>query len=117
MNDFRISKNFKLKEFECPCCKRVMLDSRLLKGLVMLRIIMNRPVRISSGYRCEKENKRVKGHKTSYHMAGMAADIKVKDISISSLADFAESIGFKGIGIYKKHLHVDIRETLYRWVD
>ncbi|MBA7542134.1 hypothetical protein ES705_34453 [subsurface metagenome] len=117
MNNIRIAKNFKLKEFQCPCCKRVMLDSRLLKGLVLLRIMMNRPVRISSGYRCEIENNRVKGYKNSYHLVGMAADIQVKDISISDLADFAESIGFKGIGIYKKHLHLDIREILYKWVD
>ncbi|GAI36986.1 unnamed protein product, partial [marine sediment metagenome] len=30
---------------------------------------------------------------------------------------FAESLGFKGIGEYKKHLHLDIRQVPYRWVD
>ncbi|MBA7569595.1 DUF882 domain-containing protein [Candidatus Atribacteria bacterium 1244-E10-H5-B2] len=117
MNNIKIAKNFKLKEFQCPCCKRVMLDSKLLKGLVLLRIMLNRPIYINSGYRCNKENERVKGYKDSYHLVGMAADIQVKDISISGLADFAESFGFKGIGIYKKHLHLDVREILYRWVD
>ncbi|MBA7667191.1 hypothetical protein ES703_75276 [subsurface metagenome] len=117
MNNIRIAKNFKLKEFQCPCCKRVMLDSKLLKLLVLLRIMLNRPVYITSGYRCNKENERIKGYKTSYHMLGMAADIKVKDISLIELADIAESFGFKGIGIYKKHLHLDIRPVPYRWVN
>lgn len=117
MNNLKIAKNFKLKEFQCPCCKRVMLDSKLLKLLVLLRITLNRPVYITSGYRCTKENERVKGYKTSYHMLGMAADIKVKDISINDLADIAGSLGFKGVGEYKKHLHLDIRKILYRWID
>ncbi|GAI36990.1 unnamed protein product [marine sediment metagenome] len=60
MNNIRIARNFKLKEFQCTCCKRVMLDSKLLKGLVLLRIRLNRPVYITSGYRCTKENERVK---------------------------------------------------------
>ncbi|MBA7482591.1 hypothetical protein ES707_18083 [subsurface metagenome] len=117
MNNFKIAKNFKLKEFQCPCCKRVMLHRKLLEYIVLLRVIMNKPIRISSGYRCEKENDRVKGYKDSYHLVGMAADIQVKDISIIDLADIAESIGFKGIGIYKWHLHLDVRKVPYRWVD
>lgn len=117
MNNIRIAKNFKLKEFQCPCCKKVMLDSKLFKGLVTLRVILNRPIRISSGYRCKKENTRVKGYETSYHLAGMATDIKVKDISINDLADIAEGVGFKGIGIYKKHLHLDVRPEKYYWRD
>lgn len=117
MNNIKIAKNFKLKEFQCTCCKRVMIDSRLLKGIVLLRIMLNKPIYITSGYRCKKENERVKGYRTSYHMLGMAADIKVKDISIKELADIAKDIGFKGIGEYKKHLHLDIRKVPYRWVD
>ncbi|GAI44577.1 unnamed protein product [marine sediment metagenome] len=117
MNNIKIAKNFNLKEFQCPCCKRVMIDSKLLEGLVMLRIMLNKPIYITSGYRCTKENERVKGYKISYHMHGMAADIKVKDISIKELADLAQDIGFKGIGEYKKHLHLDIRQDLYRWKD
>lgn len=117
MNNIKIAKNFKLKEFQCTCCKRVMIDSKLLEGLVLLRIMLDRPIYITSGYRCTRENERVKGYKTSYHMLGMAVDIKVKDISISDLADIAQDIGFKGIGEYEKHLHLDIRPVKYRWID
>ncbi|GAH38478.1 unnamed protein product, partial [marine sediment metagenome] len=49
------------------------------------------------------------------HLVGMAADIKVKDIPINDLADIAESVGFKGIGIYRNHLHLDVRPKKYFW--
>ena len=40
-----------------------------------LRVAMNEPVRISSGYRCEKLNKAVGGVYNSQHLKGQAADI------------------------------------------
>ena len=40
-----------------------------------LRVAMSEPVRISSGYRCEKLNKAVGGVYNSQHLKGQAADI------------------------------------------
>lgn len=40
-----------------------------------LRVAMNRPIKIGSGYRCEKLNKAVGGVYNSQHMKGQAADI------------------------------------------
>ena len=40
-----------------------------------LRVAMNEPVRISSGYRCEKLNKAVGGVYNSQHLKGQAADL------------------------------------------
>ena len=40
-----------------------------------LRVAMNEPVKISSGYRCEKLNKAVGGVYNSQHLKGQAADI------------------------------------------
>ena len=40
-----------------------------------LRVAMNEPVKINSGYRCEKLNKAVGGVYNSQHLKGQAADI------------------------------------------
>lgn len=40
-----------------------------------LRVAMNEPIVISSGYRCEKLNKAVGGVYNSQHMKGQAADL------------------------------------------
>lgn len=40
-----------------------------------LREAYDKPIRVNSGFRCEKLNKKVGGSKTSDHLHGMAADI------------------------------------------
>jgi len=113
INDINIAKHFKLSEFACPCCKRVMLHPKLLKKLIELRGIIERPVYITSGYRCPEYNHHVGGVVNSYHLIGLAADIKVKDISLIDLLGHAEEIDFTGIGFYEKKnfLHLDVRPT------
>ena len=48
-----------------------------------LREYMGTPVRITSGYRCHELNRIVGGSTTSYHMAGLAADLIAADGSLS----------------------------------
>ena len=43
-----------------------------------LRMAMDKPIRISSGYRCEKLNKAVGGVYNSQHLKGQAADIDIQ---------------------------------------
>ena len=111
INHIKIAKFFSLYEFECPCCKSVMLSPDLLTRLNHLRNIINRPIYINSGYRCKEENHRVGGVPGSYHLLGMAVDIHVQDILLSDLLLYAQGIGFNGIGNYEKNnfLHLDIR--------
>ena len=113
INDINIAKYFNLSEFACPCCKRVMLHPQLLKKLIELRGVIERPVYITSGYRCPEYNHQVGGIVNSYHLIGLAADIKVKDINLIELLEYAENIGFAGIGFYEKKnfLHLDVRPT------
>ena len=118
INDLIIAPHFNLSEFACPCCKRVMLHPRLLWKLIGLRKILERPVSITSGYRCFSYNRKVGGVANSYHLIGLAADIKVKDVNLIELLGKAEEIDFSGIGFYeKKHfLHLDVRPTKrIRW--
>jgi len=111
INDIELTEYFSLREFECPCCRRVMLSPDLLARLNHLRMVINRPIYINSGYRCPEENQRVGGVSGSYHLLGMAVDIHVQDYLLSDLLAFAQEIGFNGIGYYEKRnfLHLDIR--------
>jgi len=84
-NNLRVAKYFNLSEFTCPCCNLVMLHPKLLAKLVKLRNILERPVYITSGYRCPKYNQKIGGVPNSYHRIGLAADIKVKDIGLIEL--------------------------------
>jgi uncharacterized protein YcbK (DUF882 family) len=118
INDIDIAKYFKLSEFACPCCKRVMLHPMLLNKLVEFRAITQKPVYINSGYRCSEYNQKVGGIKSSYHLLGLAADIKIEGVSALDLLEIAEMIDFSGIGLYEKKnfLHLDVRPTkLARW--
>ncbi len=48
----------------------------LAQKLETVRIILGRPLYISSGYRCEELNAAIGGSKTSAHMLGLAADFE-----------------------------------------
>jgi len=117
INYIKIAYFFNLKEFECPCCKKVMLHSNLLSKLIKLRDLIKEPLYINSGFRCIIENKKVGGVDNSFHLIGMAVDVSVRTISIQELLYFAEAQKFGGIGIYKNFLHLDIRSKITRWED
>ena len=88
-----------------------MLSPDLLVRLNHLRMVINKPIYINSGFRCKKENERVGGVQGSYHLQGMAVDIYVKDFLLYDLLMYAQEIGFSGIGFYEKEnfLHLDVR--------
>ena len=111
INDIELTEYFSLCEFECPCCKRVMLSPDLLVRLNHLRMVINKPISVNSGYRCKEENHRVGGVTGSYHLLGMAVDIHVKDFLLFDLLLYAQEMDFTGIGFYEKEnfLHLDIR--------
>ena len=113
INNLKVAKYFKLSEFACPCCNLVMLHPKLLGKLVELRNTLERPVYITSGYRCFEYNQKVGGVKNSYHCIGLAADIKIRDINLIELLEICENIDFNGIGYYEKKdfLHLDVRPT------
>ena len=75
LNDIKISENFSLREFQCPCCHAVMIHPRLAAALQKLRCARGKPVVITSGYRCARHNAEVGGVPRSRHTRGLAADI------------------------------------------
>lgn len=99
----RISKDFKLNEFDCKCsrCSTVLLDTDLVNKLQKIRDHFGASVNVNSGYRCKAHNKEVGGSASSHHVKGMAADIRVEGVEPKEVAKYAESIGVKRIGLYE----------------
>ncbi len=85
----KLSKNFTLEELvksttalrcnidNTPSDKEIENLQILVTNILQpIRDKYGKPIRINSGYRCEKLNKQVGGSKTSQHMTGEAADIE-----------------------------------------
>lgn len=119
MNNFQLTNNFNLQEFECshPEHRHVRVDESLVKKLQQLRDTLGVPLIINSAYRCLERNKQVGGAEKSQHLYGTAVDISMKtiNISIEEVAKLAEDIGFDGIGLYNTFIHLDTRGTPARW--
>lgn len=110
INNFKIAKNFLLKEFQCPCCKTVKIDDEVVILLQRLRDLLKKPIIITSGYRCYKHNKEVGGIDDSFHTQGLAVDV-TGDWDLTGVSLLARTVGFRGIGIYRKKrkfLHLDL---------
>lgn len=111
-----LSKNFKVKEFACKDgSDTIYIDNQLVWYLQKIRDNYGKPVIINSAYRTSSYNKKVGGATNSYHMKGMAADIRISGVSPKTLASYAKSIGIKGVGTYKSFVHVDTRTYKSYW--
>ena len=110
LNDFRLTKDFSLKGFECPCCHTVLLHPLLVSKLQKLRDEWGRPLKVTSGYRCGSHNREVGGVEKSLHRAGQAADIEVRMHDQERFRELAAECGFsKIIGYGERHFfHLEI---------
>lgn len=115
INGIQISENFKLREFESPDTKQVMLDPELLLRLQELRSRIGKALHVKSGYRTAQYNRRVKGAADSNHKKGKAADVYAEGVDVADLAREAKAVGFHGIIVYhtKGYVHLDVREKEY----
>ena len=106
-----LSKHFSKSEFKCPHCGKIIINMQLISKLEEIRkAIGNRPIIITSGYRCKTYNASIDGCLNSPHIEGLAADIKVYDFSIIDLALRANIVQEIRLGLYPNHLHIDIKK-------
>ncbi|MEX1153858.1 DUF882 domain-containing protein [Parvibaculum sp.] len=93
------------------------IDPALLDTLYTLRLKLdtNESIHIISGYRSPTTNARMREAnagvaKKSYHMRGMAVDIRVPGRDLSRLRNAALDIGHGGVGYYPRSdfIHVDV---------
>jgi len=113
-----ITKHFSIEELQCPCCGYLEADMTFLEVLEDIREQVGRPFVISSGYRCQEHNFKIGGASTSRHLYGRAVDI----VTAGWASDDLHYLMFEltsvhhdewntGIGVYKKHIHFDFRES------
>lgn len=114
MNYIKVSEDFILKEFECRHCNTVKLHSKLMEKLQAFRTYLGVPLIVTSGYRCKTHNTNVGGAPNSYHMKGMAADVRVEGMDSFVLARKADEFDFGGIIIYNNFVHLDVRTEKWR---
>lgn len=113
----KIGKHFRVKEFACRDGSQVVfIDEYLVSILDILRNKIGRPIIITSGYRTAEQNKRVGGARYSYHMRGMAADIRADGMTAKELAKKLNEIVPNECGIieYENWVHFDVRHSKYR---
>ena len=89
----------------------VFIDDHLYTILDILRHKLGKPVIITSGYRTPEWNAKCGGAKYSYHMRGMAADIRVNGMSAKEIANKLNEIvpDECGIIVYNTWVHFDVR--------
>ena len=113
----KVGQHFKVREFACKDGSQVVfIDSYLVAILDILRNQVGKPVIINSGYRTPTRNKAVGGAKYSYHMRGMAADIRVEGMTAKEIANKLNKITPNecGIIVYNTWVHIDTRTKKYR---
>ena len=87
------------------------IDNKVLR----LQHLSGCRLKISSGYRTPKENRRVGGAPKSLHLSDKARDIVIVGKcphNYRSLALIAAGL-FKGVISYETHLHVDLRKRKF----
>ena len=121
----KLAPGFKVREFRCrDGSDVVMIDQTLVVLLQCIREHFGKPVTITSGYRTAAHNTAVGGAKSSQHLLGRAADIRVQGVSVEDVAAYAESLmpDWGGVGRYPVKagratgwVHVDTRAEKARW--
>jgi uncharacterized protein YcbK (DUF882 family) len=113
-----MSEHFKASEFNCKCCGKGgdKINPKLLQLLEAIRVKLDAPITILSGYRCEAHNTECGGKKKSQHMLGNAADIttgKMKPLEFYSWLE--DNFHIDGHGKYPGFNHIDVRGSKARW--
>jgi hypothetical protein len=122
----RLTKDFQLAEFACPCCGLANPSMELVQALQEYRDILGVPVRITSGGRCAASNERAWSHHlVARDQASRAADsIALGGKHLLDMYGAALRVrDFRGIGIYprsakeplKGFIHLDTRAGWGRW--
>jgi len=118
-----LTKNFNLEEFRC---KDGTIDHQnnlqiLANQLQVLRDYIKVPIIINSSYRSPEYNAKIKGAENSYHVKGMAADIRTESHTPKELHAIIltlineKKMGEGGLGLYASFVHYDFRGHSARW--
>ncbi len=118
-------KHFRTEELICHCqgryCKGLPqggIDPALLILLERIRAEAgDKPIIITSGYRCATWNRKEGGALLSQHIYGRAADIKIEGMSVPEANALCDRLNpYGGVGLGGQNItHVDVRGKRSRW--
>jgi len=108
-----ISKHFNRAEFACKCgCGYDDISGRFLNILDDIRDLIDRPLVITSGCRCQEYNKKVGGKKYSAHTKGLAVDLNaVSSVERFEIVQALVAFKVSRVGIGKDFVHIDIDQS------
>jgi zinc D-Ala-D-Ala carboxypeptidase len=117
--DFGLYPNFSADEFNCSHCGKNEMNSEFMGKLQVLRMRYDKPMKITSGYRCPDHPIEAKKDKPGAHASGLACDVAVNGQQAYELMKHALALGFKGIGVSQKSngprfIHLDTLEEAPR---
>jgi len=94
--------------FACSCCGENLIDPRIV-GLVEQIEATAGKLKVTSGYRCENQNRKVGGAKRSAHTLGLAVDVLCRHSRPRfHIVKTALNLGIHRIGIGNTFVHLDI---------
>ncbi len=102
INNFQITKNFNLREFQSPDTQEVKISKKVVDKLQWVRDLVGKPLIVTSAYRTPEHNKKVGGVKNSQHPRDLAPDISTVGHNVWLLRTYFRQAGFKEVIIYKK---------------
>lgn len=76
------------------------------------------PYELVSGYRSPRYNELLRRNgrgvaRRSYHLRGMAADVRLPGVSLRDLRRAAQRLGLGGVGAYREFVHLDVGPVRY----
>jgi len=102
--------NFTTDEMACRCgqCGGLAdMDGNFMAVLQALRKILDRPLTVTSGYRCPRHPDEIGKRNPGSHAQGRAADIQADSALKFEIIKHAPFLGFVGIGPAKTFIHLD----------
>lgn len=117
--------HFRDVEFHCHCLGRYCqglpaegIDRGLLLLLERIRKAAgDKPVTVTSGYRCPAWNRKSGGALLSQHLYGRAADIVIQGMAVEDANVICDELNpYGGVGLGGQNItHVDVRGKRARW--
>ena len=122
----QLTTHFRRSEFTCKCgCGRNEIVFPLVSLCETIRLALDEPITVTSGYRCPDHPVEKAKPQSGFHVKGLAADLACKsgwrklyavasrlmeqqaDCDVSGIAP----VGITGLGIYPQEgfIHVDVR--------
>jgi uncharacterized protein YcbK (DUF882 family) len=115
----QLSKNLSQREVDCRCsedsCTQTIIHDSVVDSFENLRISCgNKPLRITSAFRCQMHNKKIGGSDESMHKIGCALDVEIcEDMPISEMAYRAKEF-FETVIEYPKKQFIHCHNNIYK---